>query len=182
MFKILYLFCLNLFISLADSENFWAKLDSLFNKDLGKNWHGKRSNGGDKVITIVSVSILATEAISLEVDNSLGNGGFISHVCSGSGKNIGALFAGPVTWGEDGSLLAESKPAADISLKDEVVVDAAGHVWEPHVNGGFTGSNIIQLWADKSLKERSLLSKALLSEEMINKTSWNENKFKIQQE
>ena len=117
------------------------------------------------------MSILATEAISLEVDNCLGNGGFISHVCRGSGKNIGALFAGPVTWGEDGSLLAESKSAADISLKDEVVVDAAGHVSKIQVIVGFTGSNIIQLWADKSLKERPLLSKALLSEEMINKSS-----------
>ena len=81
------------------------------------------------------------------------------------------FFTGPVTWGEDGSLLAESKSGADITLKDEVVVDAAGHVSEPHVNSGHAAVSIFQLWADNGFQNFGLFSKAGFGQEMVNKAS-----------
>jgi hypothetical protein len=148
-----------------------AKLDSLIDQNSSKDWHGKWYNASNEVTAVSSVSISATEAISLQVCNTLGNSCRIRHVGSSSGENIGTFFTGPVTWGEDGSLLAKSKSGADITLKDEVVVDTAGHVSEPHVNSGNAGIGIIQLWADNRFQDFSLFSKTGFRQEVVNKTS-----------
>merc|ERR1719495_2291242 len=110
--------------SLANTNNLLAKFISLFYKDSSKDRHGQRDDGGDKVSTVVSVAILTTETISLQVFNTHGNGFSISHVVGSPGDDVGALLAGPVTGGEDGGLLAETKTRAN-SFKNKVVVDAA---------------------------------------------------------
>jgi hypothetical protein len=146
-----------------------AKLDSLIDQNSSKDGHGDRYNGGNKASAVSSVSISTTEAISLQVFNTLGNSFRIRHVGSSSGENIGTFFTGPVTWGEDGSLLAQTKSGADITLEDEVVVDAAGHVSEISINCGHASINIFHLWADNGFQDFSLFSKTGLREEVVNK-------------
>ena len=82
------------------------------------------------------MSILATEAFSLEVGDTLGNGLLPGHVVSGPGQDVGALLAGPVP--DQAPLGAETQQGADVLLQHEVVVDAAGHVSVPHVQGALT--------------------------------------------
>ena len=148
-----------------------AKLSGLLDEDLGKDWHGKWNNAADGVSAVVSVSILATEAVSLKVCNSFIDSGRVGHVGCSSGKNVSALLASPVTWGEDGGLLAKTKSGADITIDDKVVVDAGSHVWEPHVYIGLTCSWVSCLWADKSLEEASLFVEAFRSKKVINQSS-----------
>ena len=61
-----------LFSNVTDEKNL-----SLLCEDLCQDWHGQGHNGGEKVGTALRVSVLsvlATEAVSLEVLNTLGNG------------------------------------------------------------------------------------------------------------
>ena len=148
-----------------------AKLNSLIDQNSSKDWHGKRYNARNEVTAVSSMSIGATEAISLQILNTLSNSLRIRHVGSSSGENIGTFFTGPVTWGEDGSLLAKTKSGADITLKDEVVVDAAGHVREIHVNSAHASISIFHLWADNSFQDLSLFSKTGFRQEVVNKPS-----------
>merc|ERR1719315_168184 len=60
--------------SLANTNNLLAKFISLLYKDTSKDRHGQGDDGGDKVSTVVSVAILTTETISLQVFNTHGNG------------------------------------------------------------------------------------------------------------
>merc|ERR550517_374824 len=157
--------------SLANTNNLLAKFSSLLYKDTSKDRHGQRDDGGDQVTTVVSVPLLATETFSLQVLNTSSNGLSISHVVSSPGDDVGALFTGPVTGGEDGSLLAETKTRANISFKNKVVVDAASHVTEPHVNSCLTCCCVSSLGADKSLQNLSLFSQAGFRQQTVNKSS-----------
>ena len=148
-----------------------AKLNSLIDQNSSKDWHGKWYNASNEVTAVSSVSILATEALSLQIHNTLSNSLILRHVGSSSGENIGTFFTGPVTWGEDGSLLAKSKSGTDITLKNEVVVDTGGHVSEPHVNSGHAGISIFQLWADNGFQDFRLFTKTFFTQEVVNKRS-----------
>ena len=62
-------------------------------------------------------------------------------------------------------LVAEAKElAAHVLLQHEVVVDAAGHVWEPHVQGALA-VDVGKLGADGQLEDGNLLGDALLTQE-----------------
>ena len=62
-------------------------------------------------------------------------------------------------------LVAEAEElTAHILLQHEVVVDAAGHVGEPHVQGALA-VNVGQLGADGQLEDGDLLGNALLAQE-----------------
>ena len=152
-----------------------AKLNSLFYQSLCKDWHGERYDGGNEVSAVFSGAFLATEAFSLKICNTLGDRFLLRHVGGSPGKNVSAFFTSPVTGGEDGSLLAETKSGADISLKDKVIVDAGGYVSKPSVDNDFTSCSVIKLWADYGFQDCSLFSNAGIGQEMFNKSSWNEN-------
>ena len=113
-----------------------AKFHSLFIESSCQHWQGKWQNCLNQGGAIVSVSILATEALSLEVGDTLGNGLLPGHVVGGPGQDVGALLAGPVP--DQAPLGAETQQGADVLLQHEVVVDAAGHVSVPHVQGALT--------------------------------------------
>ena len=159
------------YTSLTDTDNLLAKLNSLIDQNSSKDWHGERKNISNEVTAVSSVSILATEALSLKIHNTLSNSLILRHVGSSSGENIGTFFTGPVTWGEDGSLLAQTKSGADITLEDKVVVDTAGHVSKPHVNSAHASISIFQLWADNGFQDFSLFSKTGVRQEVVNKSS-----------
>merc|ERR1712013_839390 len=84
---------------------------------------------------------------------------------------VGALLTGPVTGGEDGGFLAETKTRADISFKNKVVVDTGSHVTKPHINSCLTACWVISLGADKSFQDFSLLSNACIRQQTVNKGS-----------
>ena len=66
-------------------------------------------------------------------------------------------------------LVAEAEElTADVLLQHEVVVDAAGHVGEPHVQGALA-VDVRQLGADGQLEDGDLLGNALLAQEPGNK-------------
>ena len=116
-----------------------AKFDSLFIESSPEDRHGHGQDSGHQVGAVSSMAILATETLALEVGDALGNGLLPGHVVSGPGEDVGALLAGPVPGqgGDAGSLalVAETEQGADVLLQHEVVVDAAGHVSVPRVQG-----------------------------------------------
>merc|ERR1719284_1094340 len=115
------------------------------------------------------MAILATETLALEVGDTLGNGFLPGHVVSSSGQDVSALLAGPVLWqGRHACSLdlgAETQQSADVLLQHEVVVDAAGHVSVPHVQGALTINLGRKLRTDNKLEDSNLLSEALLSQQ-----------------
>jgi hypothetical protein len=154
---------------LADTNNFLAKLNFLVYKNSSKDWHGERYNAGNHVSAVSRVSILATEAVSLQILNTFSNSSFILHEACSLGQKITTFFTGPVTRGEDGSLLADSKQGADITVNNEVVVDAGGYVLEPHIDGGHASICILKLGTDNGFQDFSLFSKTGVTQEMVNK-------------
>ena len=62
---------------LADSDNFLAEFSALFAESTSENGKSNGKNGGDEVGTAIGVTRLTTEAFTLEVGNSFGDGVFL---------------------------------------------------------------------------------------------------------
>ena len=82
---------------LTDTDHLLAELSGLLHEGGSEHRHGHGQHSGHQGATVLGVTVLATEAVSLEVGDTLGNSLLSGHVVSGPGQDVSALLAGPVT-------------------------------------------------------------------------------------
>merc|ERR1712126_777245 len=101
----------------------------------------------------------------LKVTHSLRNSFIQGHVLCETCQSTLALFASPF---HDLGLLRGAVTqiqSADVLLQQEVVVDAGGHVGEPHVQTTLAVPKISRkLWTQDQFEDRNLLSQTLISQ------------------
>merc|ERR1712107_834032 len=113
------------------------------------------TEGHSSVILIWS----ATETFTLKIVDTLSNGILLDHVVSKSGQGTGTLLTSPFYAHGTGLLgTVGQEHGADVLLYQEVIVDTASHVREPHVKSSLTCCNVLKLGTQSQFKDSNLLS------------------------
>ena len=140
---------------------------------LRQDWESEGEDGLHQGGAVRGVAGRTAEAVALQVGHRRRDGGGVRHVGGGAHQDVRTFLARPVARRQNRNLLsykqvpnclasfilylAKSQHCANVLLENKVVVDAACHVTEPHVEDAGAVQLGRQLRADHRVQNLQLL-------------------------